>query len=95
MSDSLPKYTEHVVEVPMSDIPDEKGNSQRSAYLEFEDKLVNAVRKALVLGDKSLPGALVQSLPAYPYGSRRGETIWHPHRVNLLPKNPNSWHRPR
>ncbi len=73
ISSNLPPYTEHVVSVEME-------AEQREAYTEFESVLRGAVRQALACGDRSLLGAMLQSLLAYPDGARRGELISHPHR---------------
>lgn len=73
ISTHLPPYTEHVVSVEME-------TEQHEAYSEFESTLRGAVRQALACGDRSLLGAMLQSLLAYPDGARRGETIIHPRR---------------
>ncbi|HOV88327.1 MAG TPA: DEAD/DEAH box helicase [Syntrophobacteraceae bacterium] len=67
----LPPYMEHVVSVEMT-------TEQSEAYTEFEDTLRKEVRQALARGDRSLLGAMLQSLLAYPDGARRGETVTHP-----------------
>ena len=75
VADELPGYQEHVVEVEME-------SEQEKAYREIEDDLLKACRQALACGDKSLMGPMVQALLAYPDGCRRGETVYHPHKVN-------------
>ncbi|QTA78711.1 SNF2-related domain-containing protein [Desulfonema limicola] len=81
VAQNLPPYTEHVIEVEMS--PD-----QKDAYSEFENELITEVRQALARGDKSLLGAMVNSLLAYPDGARRGELVEHPYKVNPLSGQP-------
>ncbi len=71
----LPSYNEQVVEVAMSD-------EQQLAYEEFETALISEVRSALAAGDKSLLGAMINSLLAYPDGARRGEIVVHPRKTD-------------
>jgi SNF2 family DNA or RNA helicase len=72
ISSKLPPYVEEVVGVQM--LPD-----QAEAYKDLESDLRQACSKALACGDRSLLGALVNSLLAYPDGCRRGEEVIHPH----------------
>jgi SNF2 family DNA or RNA helicase len=74
ISAHLPPYTEHVVSIEMTP-------EQREAYTDFEDVLRGAVRQALACGDRSLLGAMLQSLLAYPDGARRGEKVTYPRRL--------------
>ena len=77
MAQDLPHFQEQVVEVAMSE-------QLHDAYRTFEDDLRAKVRKALAAGDRSLLGALVNSLLAYPDGARRGEVVTHPRRIDPL-----------
>jgi SNF2 family DNA or RNA helicase len=90
ISDQLPPYAEEVVGVQM--LPE-----QAEAYKGLEQDLRKACARALACGNRSLLGALVNSLLAYPDGCRRGEAVIHPHtgefvagadpvEVALLPK---------
>lgn len=72
ISSALPPYVEEVVGVQM--LPD-----QAEAYEGLERELRDACSQALACGDRSLLGALVNSLLAYPDGCRRGEAVIHPH----------------
>lgn len=81
VADALPPYDEKVVEVGMS--PD-----QEVAYKEFEFELRSKVKKALAKKDRSLLGALVNSLLAYPDGARRGEVVLHPRTRELVAEGP-------
>jgi len=81
VSEALPPYDEKVVEVGMS--PD-----QEIAYKEFEFTLKSEVKKALARKDRSLLGALVNSLLAYPDGARRGEIVLHPRTKDLVAEGP-------
>jgi SNF2 family DNA or RNA helicase len=81
ISEALPPFDEKVVEVSMTE-------DQYTAYKAFEDTLKAAVRDALRKRDKSLLGALVNSLLAYPDGARRGEIVIHPHTEALVAEGP-------
>jgi len=81
VSDALPPYDEKVVEVSMTD-------EQSEAYKGLETDLYAEARQALARGDHSLLGALINSLLAYPDGARRGETVFHPHRGDLIAEAP-------
>ena len=81
VSNSLPPFNERIVEVPMS--PD-----QAAAYKDFERELTSEVKRALALQDRSLLGALVNSLLAYPDGARRGEIVLHPRTQRLVAEGP-------
>ncbi len=72
---SLPPYSEKVLEVAM-------GPGQQAAYAAFESKLMSEVRCALAAGDRSLLGAMINSLLAYPDGARRGEIVSHPRKID-------------
>lgn len=72
ISQKLPPYVEEVIGVQM--FPD-----QAEAYEGLAEELRNACSQALAMGDRSLLGALVNSLLAYPDGCRRGEAVFHPH----------------
>ncbi len=74
---NLPPFNEQVVEVAMS-------GAQHAAYKAFEGDLTAEVRAALASGDRSLLGAMINSLLAYPDGARRGETVLHPRKVDPL-----------
>jgi len=52
---------------------------QADAYQGLEKDLRAACSQALACGNRSLLGALVNSLLAYPDGCRRGEAVIHPH----------------
>ena len=75
VADNLPPLNEQVVEVAMSE-------EQHNAYQTFEDELRHQVRSALAAGDKSLLGAMINSLLAYPDGARRGEIVKHPRKID-------------
>lgn len=75
LDQELPKFEEQVVEVSMTPV-------QLDAYKTFEADLRNEVTRALAAGDKSLLGALINSLLAYPDGARRGEIVRHPGRLD-------------
>ncbi len=81
VSNSLPPFNERIVEVPMTP-------EQESAYKGFEKALSSEVRKALAMKDRSLLGALVNSLLAYPDGARRGEVVLHPQTSKLVAQGP-------
>ena len=81
VSKQLPPYEEKVVEVEMTPV-------QRQAYQKLRDELYDALRDALRNGDHSLLGAFVNSLLAYPDGSRRGENVIHPHKNYLVASAP-------
>jgi SNF2 family DNA or RNA helicase len=72
ISSKLPPYMEEVVGVQM--LPE-----QADAYKGLEKDLRSACAQALACGNRSLLGALVNSLLAYPDGCRRGEAVIHPH----------------
>lgn len=72
ISEKLPPFREEVVGVDML-------TDQAEAYEGLERELRSACRQALARGDRSLLGALVNSLLAYPDGCRRGEEVFHPH----------------
>ncbi|MFZ5572881.1 MAG: SNF2-related protein [Thermodesulfobacteriota bacterium] len=74
---NLPPYHEKVIEVAM-------GHEQQAAYAAFEDDLMLEVRSALAAGDRSLLGAMINSLLAYPDGARRGEIVVHPRKIDPL-----------
>ena len=75
VANNLPPFNEQVVEVAMSE-------EQHNAYQTFEDELRNQVRSALATGDRSLLGAMINSLLAYPDGARRGEIVRHPRKID-------------
>jgi len=81
VSEALPPFDEKVIEVSM-------GPEQQPAYKEFERTLKAAVREALARKDKSLLGALVNSLLGYPDGARRGEVVVHPRFRILVAEGP-------
>jgi len=81
VSGNLPHFSEQIVEIAMSEI-------QAAAYRDFERELTAEVRQALALQDRSLLGALVNSLLAYPDGARRGELVLHPRTQRLVAEGP-------
>ena len=81
VSNSLPSFNERIVEVAMTPF-------QEAAYKDFERELTSEVRRALAMQDRSLLGALVNSLLAYPDGARRGEIVFHPRTRKLVAEGP-------
>ena len=81
VSNSLPHFSEQIVEIEMSE-------NQAAAYRDFERELTAEVKQALALQDRSLLGALVNSLLAYPDGARRGELVLHPRNQRLVAEGP-------
>jgi len=77
VSSSLPSYEERVVDISMTP-------EQADEYRQLKEDLYDAARTALARGDRSLLGALVNSLLAYPDGARRGEVVIHPHSGELI-----------
>ena len=61
---------------------------QEIAYKDFERELTSEVKRALAMQDRSLLGALVNSLLAYPDGARRGEIVLHPKTQRLIAEGP-------
>lgn len=70
--DVLPPYTEHFEEVGMT-------QSQAEAYRKLCDTLKQELRTALVKGDKSLLGVVLNVLLAWPDCAFRDELVRHPH----------------
>ena len=70
--DVLPPYTEHFEEVGMT-------QSQAEAYRKLCDTLKQELRIALVKGDKSLLGVVLNVLLAWPDCAFRDELVRHPH----------------
>ena len=81
VSDKLPALDEKVIEVEMTE-------EQHEAYKGFEKVLKSQVAQAIARKDRSLLGALVNSLLAYPDGARRGEVVIHPHTEELVAEGP-------
>ncbi|SMC28822.1 Type III restriction enzyme, res subunit, partial [Desulfacinum hydrothermale DSM 13146] len=81
VADNLPPFSEYVetVELP-SDLAGEYGK--------FKDALEGEVKRALARGDRSLLGAMLQALLAYPDGARRGEKVLHPTTDDLIAEAP-------
>ena len=70
--DVLPPYAEHFEEVAMTE-------SQAEAYRKLCDTLKQELRLALVKGDKSLLGVVLNVLLAWPDCAFRAELVRHPH----------------
>lgn len=70
--DVLPPYAEHFEEVGMTE-------SQAEAYRKLCDTLKQELRMALVKGDKSLLGVVLNVLLAWPDCAFRDELVRHPH----------------
>ena len=70
--DVLPPYTEHFEEVGMT-------ASQAEAYRKLCETLKQELRVALVKGDKSLLGVVLNVLLAWPDCAFRDELVRHPH----------------
>jgi len=68
----LPPYTEHFEEVGMTE-------AQAEAYRKLCDTLKQELRIALVKGDKSLLGVVLNVLLAWPDCAFRDELVRHPH----------------
>lgn len=68
VSSSLPAYEEFVVNVPMDPV-------QAEEYEKLERNLKEAVKNALKSNSTRLLGAMLQSLLAYPDGTRKGEVV--------------------
>ena len=81
ISNVLPPFDEEVIEVEMT--PELK-----KAYCSFEVELYDALKKMLARGDKSLLGAFINSLLAYPDGARRGEIVTHPYKDEVVASAP-------
>jgi hypothetical protein len=81
VSNNLPPFNERIVEVAMTP-------NQEIAYKDFERELTSEVKRALAMQDRSLLGALVNSLLAYPDGARRGEIVLHPKTQRLIAEGP-------
>lgn len=73
----LPPYQEHFVEVAMIE-------TQAIAYRGLSAALKAELRQALVHGDTSLLGVVLNVLLAWPDCAFRGETVIHPHRNRTL-----------
>ena len=79
--DVLPPYTEHFEEVGMTE-------SQAEAYRKLCDTLKQELRMALVKGDKSLLGVVLNVLLAWPDCAFRDELVRHPHSRSQLAYQP-------
>ncbi len=69
----LPPYSEHFIEVPMSDV-------QAEAYTRLSIALKSELNEALRKGDHSLLGVVLNALLAWPDCAFRDERIVHPHK---------------
>lgn len=79
--DVLPPYAEHFEEVGMTE-------SQAEAYRKLCDTLKQELRMALVKGDKSLLGVVLNVLLAWPDCAFRDELVRHPHSRSQLAYQP-------
>jgi len=77
VSKVLPPYEEKVVDISMTP-------EQSDEYRRLKEDLYDAAKTALARGDRSLLGALVNSLLAYPDGTRRGEVVIHPYSDKVI-----------
>ena len=88
MASGLPPYEEQVLLSSMDTEEDHTGYSQRSACDEVAGTLRAALASALAAGSERLLAAYLQSLPAYPDGCTRGETVFDPETENVLVQIP-------
>ena len=92
MKEVMPNLTSYEEKVLTYELSDEKvkvvgpngeafETSQLKAYRHVYDRLREALEAALKDGDKSLLGAYLNTLLAYPDGVTRGERVTHPHNL--------------
>jgi SNF2-related domain/Helicase conserved C-terminal domain len=79
--DVLPPYEEFFVGIPMTD-------EQQAAYTQMASSLTQQLRQALVKGDKTLMGVVLNTLLAWPDCAFRTETVLHPRTKALLAYQP-------
>lgn len=77
MGDKLPAYEEHFIDVAMAP-------EQHDAYQRLQGALETAMKKALVAGDRSLLGVVLNTLLAWPDTAFREEVVRHPRTRQLL-----------
>jgi Type III restriction enzyme, res subunit len=77
----LPPYQESFENVVMNPV-------QRELYDRFEATLKQELKQALIKGDKSLLGVVLNALLAWPDGCFRPELVMHPHRKVVLASTP-------
>ena len=73
----LPSYTEHFVNVTMTE-------AQSAEYQSLEDVLIERLRKSLRKGDHTLMGVVLNALLAWPDCCFREETVCHPRSGAIL-----------
>ena len=71
---SLPPYNEFLETVPMDDVPDHTGWSQKTAYEKLYSDMRNAMLGELHRGSPRLMAAYLQTMLSYPDAVTRGET---------------------
>ncbi|MES2353124.1 MAG: DEAD/DEAH box helicase family protein [Pseudomonadota bacterium] len=77
----LPPYREFFTDIAMT-------TEQLDAYSRLESRLVSELRTALVRGDKSLLGVVLNTLLAWPECCFRDELVRHPHTRSQLAYQP-------
>ena len=77
VADRLPEYREEVVSYDLdAEVDETTGYSQRSAYRELADEMLDALKAALKRGSAHLLGAYLQSLLSFPDGCVQGARAW-------------------
>ena len=84
----LPPYEEQVMLSSMDSEADATGYSQRKAYNHVFEELRKELAEALKKGSKRLLATYLQTLPAYPDGCTRGETVFDPRSGNIIVRVP-------
>ena len=77
MGEKLPAYAEHFIDVAMTPV-------QHDAYQRLQSALETAMKSALVAGDRSLLGVVLNTLLAWPDTAFREEVARHPRTRALL-----------
>lgn len=78
----LPPYKEEFIGVPMDE-------PQRDVYDRLAGTLTRILKTALVAGDHSLLGVVLNCLLAWPDTAFRAETVYHPHKKVMLASAPS------
>jgi Type III restriction enzyme, res subunit len=78
----LPEYKEEFLPVVMDE-------QQRDVYTALACKLTQILKTALVAGDHSLLGVVLNCLLAWPDTAFRSENVYHPHRKVMLASAPS------
>ena len=78
----LPEYKEEYIPVVMDE-------QQRDIYLRLAYTLTELLKSALIAGDRSLLGVVLNCLLAWPDTAFREENVYHPHKRELLASAPS------